>query len=113
MPAARPRSTIEGLCAWVSIMPGPVSDLCREDVGHEECNCQGARFLMLSVQTFVTRDTSMRHTGQAWRRHASHIRTSLAPSRLTYQDKPGTTKEAQDTGVVSTIGQQGKPGTTE
>ena len=53
-------------------MPGPVSDLCREDVGHEECNCQGARFLMLSVQTFVTRDTSMRHTGQAWRRHASH-----------------------------------------
>ena len=83
MPAARPRSTIEGLCAWVSIMPRPVSDLCREDVGHEECNCEGARFLMLSVQTFVTRDTSMRHTGQAWRRHASHGQ----------QDKPGTTDQ--------------------
>ena len=86
-------------------MPGPVSDLCREDVGHEECNCQGARFLMLSVQTVVTRDTY---------KHEAY-RTSLAPSRLTWptgqawyhrsagrtnlelkvrpQDKPGTTKK--------------------
>ena len=84
MPATPPCSIIAGLDSCVSIVPGPVNSLCRVDVGHDECSCQGVRFLMLRIRPVSTR--CIRRTGHAWCRHAARLqRTSLVPMNQQFE----------------------------
>ena len=110
MPATLHCSIIVGLDSCVSIVPGPVNNLCRVDVGHDECSCQGVRFLMLRIRPVSTR--CIRRTGHAWRRHAAHVqKPSLVPMNQQFeqtlslrgiQGKPDTMMVPQDTCSVAT-----------
>ena len=78
---------------------------------HAECSDLCKRYKHEAYRTSLAPSRLTWPTGQAWY-HRSAGRTNLE-LKVRPQDKPGTMKEAQDTSVVSTNGQQGKPGATE